>query len=138
MFSQDQPAQQLTNLHTLNVALMRLNPQITGIDTSTLQTRGTTVAILNAVIAADALTLYNGIKRADVINAIKPPLALAVNNTPSPTPTIRMATSISPAARREQSSPEPPSSSIHSWSISSGRIWGASGAMPTEAIRPTT
>jgi hypothetical protein len=82
MFSQDQPTQQLTNLHTLNAALMRLNPAITGIDTSMLQTRGVTTAILNAVILADALTLYNGIKRADVINAIKPPLALAVNNTP--------------------------------------------------------
>jgi hypothetical protein len=47
-----------------------------------LQTIGTTIAILNAVIAANAMTLYNGIKRADVINAIKPPLAVAINNTP--------------------------------------------------------
>ena len=82
MFSQDQPAQQLTNLNTLNAALMRLNPAITGIDTGMLQTRGVTIAILNAVFNADPLTLYNGIKRVDVINAIKPPLALAVNNTP--------------------------------------------------------
>jgi hypothetical protein len=80
MFSQDQPAQQINDLHTLNAALMRLD--ITGIDRSMLQTRGATIAILNAVIAASPFTLYERIKRSDVIDAIKPALALAVNNTP--------------------------------------------------------
>jgi len=82
MFSQDQPPQQITSLHLLNTALLRLTPSITGIDMSMLQTKGANRAMLDAVIAANATTLYNGIKRADILDAIKTPLAAAVNTHP--------------------------------------------------------
>jgi hypothetical protein len=79
MFSQDIPQRPITDLNQLNAALMRLNPSISGISVSMFQTRGVTLPILNAVIAASPLTLYHGMKRAEVLDALKAPLANAVN-----------------------------------------------------------
>ena len=82
MFSQDQPPLPINNLHTLNTALMRLQPQITGLSLSMLETKGANLVMLDAVIAAAAVTLFNGMKRADVLAALKPALAARVNTQP--------------------------------------------------------
>jgi len=79
MFSQDQPPQQLNSLTTLNFALLRLDPSISGIALSDMQTTGANVPIFDFVIGADATTLYNGIKRGELIRILQPALAARVN-----------------------------------------------------------
>jgi hypothetical protein len=82
MFSQDVPAVPLTTLDTLNAALMRLQPSISGIGSAMLEVPGMSTTMLNAEIAGNPFTLYNGVKRADVLNALRPGLANRVNNDP--------------------------------------------------------
>jgi hypothetical protein len=82
MFSQDVPTQPIVNLHALNTALMRLQPAISGIALSMLETKGANLAMLDHVIRANPTTLYNGIKRADVLSALKPALVTRVNTQP--------------------------------------------------------
>src|SRR5690606_21145057 len=82
MFSQDRPPQPITTLHQLNAALLRLQPSITGIDTSMLVVRGVSLPMLNDEIRTNALTLYNGIKRTEVVGAMQGGLAARVNTHP--------------------------------------------------------
>jgi len=79
MFTQDVPAKAIANLNDLNAALMRLNPSISGISVSMLETKGATLAMLNTAIAANNTNLYNGMKRAELLTALKAPLAPMVN-----------------------------------------------------------
>lgn len=79
-----QPATVLNTLHDLNTALLKLTPSITGIDTSMLEVQGVTLSMINAEIAAKPAALWDGMKRAEVINALKPGLINRVNTTPIP------------------------------------------------------
>jgi len=63
---------------------MRLMPQITGIDLSMLQTKGANLLMFDFVIANNATTLYNGIKRGEILTALRPALATRVNTHPLP------------------------------------------------------
>lgn len=72
----------INNLTELNNALFKLNPQITGVSLSMFQTPGATLSMLNQAISQNYLVLYNGIKRSDIVNALKAPLATLVNTHP--------------------------------------------------------
>ena len=73
----------LNTLNDLNKALFKLKPEITGIDQSMLAVAGSNLTILNEAIRADNTTLHDGMKRADVINALKPDLVKLVNTHPA-------------------------------------------------------
>ncbi len=82
MRTQDLPPQQITNLHGLNTALMRLKPSITGIDLSMFQLKGVSAAMLDAEIAANQFSLYDSLKRGDLLAALKPGLTARVATHP--------------------------------------------------------
>ena len=62
----------IVNLHGLNTALMRLQPSISGISLSMLEKKGASLAMLDQVIVEDQTSLFNGMKRAAIITALKP------------------------------------------------------------------
>ena len=72
----------ITTLIQLNNELLHLDPSISGIDLSMLQAKGANLAMLDAVIAADNTQLYDKMKRADVLNALKGALTAKVNSHP--------------------------------------------------------
>jgi hypothetical protein len=72
MFTQDQPARRINTLNELNTALLRLNPSISGIALSMLEVKGASMPMLDAEIARNTLTLYDGIKRTEALAALKP------------------------------------------------------------------
>src|ERR1035438_1343518 len=82
MFTHDALPQRITNLNSLNVELMKLNPSITGLSLSMLETKGSSLAMLDFVIANSQMTMFNGIKRGDILAALKAPLAARVISAP--------------------------------------------------------
>ena len=72
----------LQNLAELNDALFKLSPQITGISLSMFQIPGANISMLNHAIAQSNLMLYDGIKRMEIINALRMSLATLVNSHP--------------------------------------------------------
>ena len=82
MFSQDANPIQLTTLNALNSALARLVPSNTGIDSGMLAVRGSNLTMLNAEIAANPFRLYDGVKRGEILTALRPGLTNRVNTDP--------------------------------------------------------
>jgi hypothetical protein len=81
MFDKGVSRLQLSNFNALNGALMKLKPSISGISSEHFQVRGLRYSMIDRVISINATTLYDGMKRADIIDALKPGLEAAVNNT---------------------------------------------------------
>lgn len=73
----------LNTLNDLNTALFKLKPEVTGIDMSMFAAPGATLAMLNKAISADNTVLHDGMKRADVLTALKPDLLKLVNTHPA-------------------------------------------------------
>ena len=82
MRTQGQPPMPINNLHELNLAMAKLNPPNTGISVSQLEVKGASLPMLDLEIRANPTTLYNGMKRADVLQALKPGLAARVQTHP--------------------------------------------------------
>jgi hypothetical protein len=82
MYNKIPPGGAISDLTQLNQALMRLEPAISGIDSGMLGVRGATLAMINDEIANNVLTLYDGIKRADVLKAIGPGVTERVDTHP--------------------------------------------------------
>lgn len=73
---------EIDNLTDLNKALFKLTPEITGVSLSMFETPGANPAMLDQAIADSNLNLYDGIKRKDILDDIKPLLADLVDAHP--------------------------------------------------------
>ncbi len=69
----------LPNLHQLNEALRKLSPEITGISLDMLETSGANLNLLNIAIDRSPAQLYDSMKRREVLDLLKLPLANLVN-----------------------------------------------------------
>jgi hypothetical protein len=82
MYTQGNQARQINNLNELNSALLRLKPSISGIALSMLEVKGASPAMLDLVIQTSTLTLYDGMKRTEILAALKPGLTARVQTHP--------------------------------------------------------
>lgn len=82
MFNKDATPQAINNLNELNDELKDLKPSISGIALSMFEVKGANSAMLDHVIANNSTTLYDGIKRGDILQALKTDLTARVNNHP--------------------------------------------------------
>jgi hypothetical protein len=80
VYNQDRKG--IDNLTKLNPALLLLSPSISGIDLSMLEVKGASLAMLDAEIQASPCALYNGMKRTEVLTALRPGLAARVDTFP--------------------------------------------------------
>lgn len=75
---------QLNTLHDLNEALKSLTPSISGIDLSMFATPGANIPMLDFVIAHSNASIYNGMKRSEIVDALKPQLTTRIDTQPIP------------------------------------------------------
>ena len=82
MIGKDQKTK-LNTLNDLNTALLKLNPSITGIDTSMLESPAASLAMVNSAISADTTILRDGMKRAELLPKLKTALLHLINTQPA-------------------------------------------------------
>jgi hypothetical protein len=82
MLDKDQSTR-ITTLSELNDAMRKLTPEITGISVDMLERKGANRYFLNMAIANSYSSLYDGITRADILEALRPELEAVIDTQPT-------------------------------------------------------
>jgi hypothetical protein len=83
VFDKDQQTV-LSTLAELNDALRKVEPEITGISSSMMETPGTSLHFMNLAIAQTQGGIYDGLTRGDLLTELRPELATVID-TEAPT-----------------------------------------------------